>query len=174
MLAESDDDHALLVERWLKRSRLANNLMRVRDGDELSDRLRAGAVGDCEPPDVLLLDLGLPKQNGYELLHWIRTEEALRRVRVAVLVVVQGEEERCRQRGFDADVYVRKPITGRGWRQLVSRLGLHWGICTGAEVSSGQLAERDGVTHARPGRAPVTATTGTGVGHAPTPDGMPA
>jgi len=89
LLAEDDDDHVLLVRRAFKSAHLINPLHVVRDGEEAIAYLQGEGPyinrAEYPLPALLLLDLKMPRKNGFEVLKWIRLQPGLRTLRVIVL-----------------------------------------------------------------------------------------
>lgn len=129
LLVEDDDNHAHLVMRSLKKARVHNQVFRVADGAEAIAFLRQeGEHTDKPHPDVVLLDLKLPKVSGHEVLATIKTDEALRRIPVVVMTTSDAESDRAKAYGHHANSYVVKPVDFERFRQLVSDLCLYWGV----------------------------------------------
>jgi CheY-like chemotaxis protein len=104
VLAEDNDDHALLIEMALKKaSRLPVELRRARNGDE------AIVLVDAAPPDLLLLDLKMPGRSGHEVLDKVKHDERLRRVPVAVLTSSDRDEDIARSYGLGGNHFITKP-----------------------------------------------------------------
>ena len=86
------------------------------DGDQLEDKLAT------ERPDVLLLDVVMPKRNGYELLRRVRKDERTRRLPVALVTCRDQDSDRLWGQRQGADAYVTKPFTGAELVSVVTRL----------------------------------------------------
>jgi CheY-like chemotaxis protein len=127
VLAEDDDGHATLVQRNLERSGIANELVRVKDGQEALDYVRCqAAYADrvAHGPLLLLLDINMPRVDGVEVLRQIKADPATHRVPVIMLTTTDDprEVERCYQLG--CSVYVTKPVEYKAFVDAVQRLGL--------------------------------------------------
>ena len=104
VLAEDNDDHALLIRMALERaSRLPVELRRARNGDEAIELVEA------LPPDLLLLDLKMPGRSGHEVLQRIKGDERLRKVPVAVLTSSDRDEDVARSYGLGGNHFITKP-----------------------------------------------------------------
>ena len=104
VLAEDNDDHALLIEMALKKaSRLPVDLRRARNGDE------AMTLVEGASPDLLLLDLKMPGRSGHEVLDRIKNDERLRRIPVAVLTSSDHDEDIARSYGLGGNHFITKP-----------------------------------------------------------------
>jgi CheY-like chemotaxis protein len=127
LLAEDDDGHATLVLRNLKRAGIANDLVRVSDGQEALDYVRCeGAYSSRIPngPLLLLLDINMPRMDGVEVLRQIKENENTAQIPVIMLTTTDDprEVERCYK--FGCSVYVTKPVEYDAFVEAVHRLGL--------------------------------------------------
>jgi CheY-like chemotaxis protein len=125
ILAEDDDGHALLIERNLKRAGLVNRLVRVRDGQEALDLIRAG--GGAEPagaPFLLLVDINMPRIDGVEVLRQLKADPKTALVPVIMLTTTDDprEVERCYQLG--CSIYITKPVRYEDFVEALKRLGM--------------------------------------------------
>lgn len=129
LLVEDDDDHAEIVMRTVKRNRLGNTVDRVADGAAALEYLRAqGPHAQRKRPDVILLDLKLPKLDGHEVLAAVKADPDLRKIPVVVLTTSNAESDRLRAYDNFANSYVVKPINFTRFRQMVKDLSLYWGV----------------------------------------------
>jgi len=123
LLVEDDPDHELLTIRALKKANVASAVHVARDGEEALAML----LGP-EPirPQVVLLDLKLPKVDGLEVLRAIRGTEATRMTPVVVLT--SSDEERDVVRSYQTGVnsYIRKPVNFSDFAEATRQLGLYW------------------------------------------------
>ncbi len=130
LLAEDDPDDRLLTMRALDKSRLANELHCVEDGEELMDYLRQ--EGDYADPDaaprpgLILLDLNMPRKDGREALQEIKTDPSLRRIPVVVLTTSQAEQDILRSYDLGVNAFVTKPVTFDDLSTAVTVLGNFW------------------------------------------------
>jgi len=129
LLIEDDENHAELVRRNLDRDRIQNMLDRVGDGEQALAFLRKEPpYEDAERPDVILLDLKLPKKNGLEVLQDIKADESLQSIPVVVVTTSEAENDRQRAYELQANSYVMKPIDFEQFRRMVRDLSLYWGV----------------------------------------------
>src|SRR5688500_3782663 len=97
LLVEDDDDHAEIVIRSLKKEKTQKSIDRVLDGVEALQYLHGdGSFRGIALPDVILLDLKLPKMDGHEVLAKIKADEKLRRIPVIVLTTSDAEVDKIR------------------------------------------------------------------------------
>jgi two-component system, response regulator len=130
LLVEDNADDEALTLRALKRHNIGNPVVVARDGVEALDYLFGTGphVGrdTGELPQVMLLDLKLPRLDGLEVLKRVRADERTRRLPVVILT--SSREERDVLRGYDlgANSYVRKPVDFTEFLESVRQLGLYW------------------------------------------------
>lgn len=130
LMADDDADDRLLTERALAQSRVVNNLRFVEDGEELMDYLRRcgkyAAPGAAPRPDLILLDLNMPRKDGREALKEIKQDPLLRCLPVIVLTTSKAEEDISRSYNLGANSYIAKPVTFERLVELMKTLGTYW------------------------------------------------
>jgi two-component system response regulator len=130
LMAEDDPDDRLLTQEAFRENRLANDLRFVEDGEELMDYLRRrGRYQDplASPrPDLILLDLNMPRKDGREALREIKNDPALCRIPVVVLTTSKAEEDILRTYQIGANSFIVKPVTFESMVHLVKTLQLYW------------------------------------------------
>jgi CheY-like chemotaxis protein len=139
LLVEDDDDHAKIVERSMRQGKISNSLVRVSDGEEAMLFLRQqGKYASELLPDVVLLDLKLPKKDGHEVLLEMKADIKLRTIPVVVLTTSNAESDRLSAYEQHANSYLVKPLDLKQFRAMVDGLSLYWGIWN-ISVASSQL-----------------------------------
>lgn len=128
LLVEDNDDHAELVVRSLEDHHVANAISRVGDGEQALDFLhRRGRYDERTPrPDLILLDLRLPRVDGLEVLDSIKSHEVLARIPVVILTTSQAEQDLARAYERKANAYVVKPVDFDKFVELMRDLGFFW------------------------------------------------
>lgn len=130
LMAEDDDDDFFLATRALRQARLANEVMRVRDGEELMAYLLRRAPfesPDSSPvPHLVLLDLNMPRKSGREALAEIKSNPTLRSIPVVILSTSKAEEDILRSYDLGVNSYIRKPVDLPGLVEVMSVLGHYW------------------------------------------------
>ena len=123
LLVEDDPDHELLTIRALKKSNIANEVKVARDGAEALDLL----FGENPiHPQVILLDLKLPKIEGLEVLRRIREGETTRMLPVVVLTSSDEERDLVRSYQIGVNSYIRKPVNFTDFAEATRQLGMYW------------------------------------------------
>ncbi len=130
LLVEDNPDDEALTLRALRKHNLANEIVVARDGQEALDFLFAeGKYSDRDAsflPQVILLDLKLPKIDGLQVLERIRAEKQTRHVPVVVLTSSNHEQDMIRSYDLGVNSYVRKPVDFEQFLEAARQLGLFW------------------------------------------------
>ena len=130
LLVEDNPDDEILTLRALKKANVANRIEVVRDGAEALDFVfGAGNYAGrdtTDMPQLILLDLKLPKVSGLQVLERIRSDERMKRIPVVILT--SSTEEVDIKSGYDLHVnsFVSKPVNFQEFSDVVQRLGLYW------------------------------------------------
>jgi two-component system response regulator len=130
LLVEDNPDDELLTLRALKRNRILNDVHVARDGVEALEYLfgtgpHAGRDMSVQP-QIILLDLNLPRIDGLEVLRRVRDDERTKLISVIVLTSSKQEEDIVRSYSRGANSYVRKPVEFEKFSEAVRVLGLYW------------------------------------------------
>jgi CheY-like chemotaxis protein len=130
LLVEDNPDDIELTERALKRSGIINEMLVARDGVEALDYLFCRGIHSGRNPDVMpaviLLDLKLPKVNGFEVLQQVRADEHTKLLPVVILTSSKEEQDLIDGYRLGANSYVRKPVDFIQFTEAVKQLGLYW------------------------------------------------
>jgi CheY-like chemotaxis protein len=129
-LVEDNKQDELLTIRALEKNNIMNRVDVVRDGQEALDYIfRRGpfeSIAAEAMPQVILLDLKLPKIDGIEVLRQLRSDDRTRRVPVVVLTTSNEDVDLLRAYDLGANSYVRKPVDFNEFMGAVKNLGLYW------------------------------------------------
>ena len=130
LLVEDNADDEALAIRALKRNNIMNEVVVARDGVEALDYLfatGAHAGRDIkELPQVVLLDLKLPRVDGLEVLRQIRSDERTKRLPVVVLTSSKEDQDLMDSYNLGANSYIRKPVDFNQFTEAVRQLGMYW------------------------------------------------
>ena len=130
LLVEDNPEDEMLILRSLKKINLGNLVDVVRDGQQALDYLfcegEFSSRSDAEQPAVMLLDIGLPRLSGLEVLARLRADERTRLLPVVILTSSDEEEDRLRSYEKGANSFVRKPLDFNEFAETVARLGIYW------------------------------------------------
>ena len=130
LLVEDNPDDIALTLRALKKNNIQNRVDVVTDGAEAIDYfnniLKKGENDIDGLPTVVLLDLKLPKVDGYEVLKFIRSNEKIKFLPVVVLTSSKEEQDLLNSYTLGANSYIRKPVDFNQFMEAVQNLGLYW------------------------------------------------
>lgn len=127
LLVEDNPGDVRLAEEALKEAKVRNTLHVVCDGVEAMSFLRKeGKYANAPRPDVILLDLNLPKKDGREVLAEIKTDEDLKRIPVVVLTVSKAEEDIVKSYNLHANCYIIKPLGLDQFLEVVKSIEDFW------------------------------------------------
>src|ERR687898_2999418 len=127
LLVEDNPGDARLAVEALKDSKVRNNLHHVRDGEEAMDFMhQQGAYVSVPVPDLILLDLNLPRKDGREVLEEIKGDPELRLVPVVVLTTSAAERDLIKSYNLHANAYIIKPIDLNRFIEVVRAIESFW------------------------------------------------
>ncbi len=127
LLVEDNAGDALLAREALRDAKMTNALDWVQDGAEAIDFLRRrGPHAEAKRPDLILLDLNMPRMDGWEVLAEIKNDPDLRRIPVVVLTTSQSETDVRRCYDLHANCYISKPIGFHEFVQTVKAIEHFW------------------------------------------------
>jgi chemotaxis family two-component system response regulator Rcp1 len=127
LLVEDNPGDSRLAKEALKESKLLNNLHLVEDGVAALEFLwRKGKYSDKPRPDLIILDLNLPKKDGREVLAEIKNDEDLKRIPVVILTISKAEEDILRTYNLHANCYVTKPLDLDQFMKVVKSIEDFW------------------------------------------------
>lgn len=130
LVAEDDEDDRLLMQEALEENRLANDLYFVGDGEELMDYLlHQGKY--CDPqsaprPNLILLDLNMPRKDGREALKEIKSNPNLRQIPIVVLTTSKAEEDILQTYDLGVSSFIAKPVVFESMVKIMRTLGTYW------------------------------------------------
>jgi two-component system response regulator len=130
LLVEDNPDDELLAVRALRKNKIMNKVVVARDGAEALDYLFGTGTYEGrdmgEMPQVILLDLKLPKVDGLEVLKRLRNDERTKVLPVVVLTSSKEERDLTDSYRLGANSYIRKPVDFAQFTEAVRQLGLYW------------------------------------------------
>jgi CheY-like chemotaxis protein len=129
LLADDDEEDCQFAKEALEESRLLNDLHIVHDGAALLEYLRhEGRYAEERPPrpDLILLDLNMPRLDGRQALEVMKGDTALRAIPVVVLTTSRAEEDVYRSYDIGASSFITKPVTFAGLVEVMQTLGRYW------------------------------------------------
>ncbi|WP_318835972.1 response regulator [Desulfuromonas versatilis] len=130
LLVEDNPDDVALTLRALKKSKIANEVVTAQDGAEAIEYLfgegRFAERDTREQPQLVLLDLKLPKLDGLEVLRRLRADQRTRYLPVVVLTTSSEERDLIESYKLGANSYIRKPVDFLQFSEAINQLGLYW------------------------------------------------
>ena len=130
LLVEDNPDHEELTLRTLRQNKVVNEIVVARDGEEALDYLfghgKYAGRDVSQQPELILLDLKLPKVDGLEVLARLREDARTELIPVVILTSSSEEEDMARSYKLGANSYVRKPVDFNQFTESVRVLGLYW------------------------------------------------
>jgi two-component system response regulator len=130
LLVEDNPDDEMLTIRALKKNKILNEVVTAHDGPEALDYLfGTGKYAHRDmsvQPQVILLDLNLPKLSGLEVLKRIRSEESTRLLPVVILTTSNEEKDLLGSYSLGANSYIRKPVDFEQFSEAIRQLGMYW------------------------------------------------
>lgn len=127
LLVEDNPGDARLTIEAMREAKMSNRIHVVEDGVEAMQFLRReGRFGDAPRPDLILLDLNLPKKDGRAVLAEVKADPALRRIPVVVLTTSRAEEDVLKAYDLHANAYVTKPVDLAQFMKIVAQIEEFW------------------------------------------------
>ncbi|MDD1718212.1 MAG: response regulator [Methanoregulaceae archaeon] len=127
LLVEDSPADVALTKEALEDSKLANNLYVVKDGEEaLAFLCRKGEYASVPKPDLILLDLNLPKKTGLEVLREIKRDDVLSLIPVVIMTVSKDEKDIVESYRLHANCYIRKPVKFGEFIEIVKSIEDFW------------------------------------------------
>ena len=127
LMVEDNPGDVRLAQEALKDSKVSNTLHVVEDGVEALDFLyRRDRYGEAPRPDLILLDLNLPKKNGREVLEEIKQDAHLKTIPVVILTTSKAEEDVLRAYSLHANCYITKPVDFKQFIKMVRTIEDFW------------------------------------------------
>jgi len=127
LLVEDNDGDVFLTMEALKDAKIANSVHVVHDGVEALEFLRRqGKYATAPRPDLILLDLNLPRKDGRQVLREIKDDPSLRRIPVVILTTSKGEEDVLRAYDLHANCYITKPVDFNRFMEVVKSIEEFW------------------------------------------------
>ncbi len=123
LLVEDNDGDILLTTETIEKSKVLNRISTVKDGKEAIDFLiKKGKYENCIEPDLLLLDINLPKKNGLEVLQFIKKNETLKHIPVIMLSTSSSERDISLAEKYNASYFITKPLEVNTFTNAVKQI----------------------------------------------------
>lgn len=127
LMVEDNPGDARLTEEALKESKVYNNLHHVRDGVEAMEfLLKEGRYSDAPTPDIILLDLNLPRKDGRQVLAELKAIPRLKNIPVVVLTTSEAEQDIVKSYELHANCYITKPVDLDKFVEIIHGIENFW------------------------------------------------
>ena len=129
LLVEDNEDDILLEQEALAEAKLVNLMSVVRDGEEAMAFLRRqGQYQDAQMPGLILLDINMPKKNGFEVLKELKADPALMHIPVVMLTTSDNEADIVKSYAKGSCSYITKPMDFDKFRDVIKQFALYWAL----------------------------------------------
>ncbi len=127
LMVEDNEGDILLTKEALDESNILVNLSVVKDGRDALDFLtRQGVFAGAKLPDLLLLDVNLPKKNGHEVLKYIKEDTSLKHIPVIMLTTSSSQKDINQSYNNHVNCFITKPIDAEDYLSVVGKIGNFW------------------------------------------------
>jgi two-component system, chemotaxis family, response regulator Rcp1 len=127
LLVEDNEGDIVLTVEALREAKITNKVVVVRDGEEALNYLyREGKYHDVESPDIIFLDINLPRVDGKEVLIKIKADETLRSIPVVILTTSDNEKDITESYDNHANCYITKPVDFNKFMRVISMINDFW------------------------------------------------
>src|SRR5690554_6477866 len=127
LLVEDNEGDILLTTEALEEKKIVNKISVARDGQEALDHvLKQGKFKDAQTPDLILLDVNLPKKNGHEVLQVIKTTESIQQIPVIMLTTSSSEKDINLSYKHHANCYITKPVEVGAFLEAITTIEDFW------------------------------------------------
>lgn len=126
LLVEDNEGDVILVREALREHKLSNTLTVKRDGEQAIAYLREVRTDPTQTPDLILLDLNLPRRNGHEVLQMIREDKHLETIPVVMLTSSEAQEDVLQSYRLRANCYISKPVDFEQFMKVVQAVDDFW------------------------------------------------
>jgi len=129
LVVEDNPNDVTIIKRAMRKSDVKCELYFARDGEEAINALyQKGEFEDTPRPDLILLDINLPKINGLEVLAKVKEDDRLKRIPVIVLTISEREEDMVKAYDSGAASYMTKPVDSKDFERLIRTVQDYWRI----------------------------------------------
>jgi CheY-like chemotaxis protein len=129
LLVDDNDDDVLLVRESFEEARLVNIIHVVRDGEEAMKYLRReGKYKKAKPPGMVLLDINMPKKNGFEVLEEMKADPRLRLTPVVILTTSDRDDDIIKSYSNGACSFITKPVSFDKLKEVAQQFSLYWAL----------------------------------------------
>jgi len=129
LLADDNEDDIIMIRDAFQDAKLINIVADVRDGEEAIDYLkRQGKHTDAKPVGLLLLDINMPRKNGFEVLHEVKNDPKLKHLPVIMLTTSDREEDIKKSYEEGACSFITKPVSFNKFSEVIKEFSFYWAL----------------------------------------------
>ena len=129
LLADDNEDDVFVIRKAFEEVKLLNGMDVVNDGEEVLAYLRRqGPYHDAQLPGLVLLDIRMPKKDGFEVLKEIKSDPALKHLPVIILTTSKQEEDVVKSYAYGACSFITKPVGFEQFQKMVVQFELYWAL----------------------------------------------
>lgn len=129
LLVEDNEDDVLLEQEAIVEAKLVNLMYVVRDGEEAMAYLRReGKYQNAQLPGLILLDINMPKKNGFEVLKEIKADPAIMHIPIVMLTTSDSESDIVKSYAKGASSFITKPMDFDKFRDVMRQFALYWAL----------------------------------------------
>lgn len=129
LLVEDNEDDIILIKEAIEDARMINIFQVARDGEEaLASLRREGRFAGAKQPDLVLLDINMPKKNGLEVLAEMKADAGLAHIPVVMLTTSEREVDVVRSYSNGACSFVRKPVEFGEFKSALNKFSIYWAM----------------------------------------------
>lgn len=127
LMVDDDEGDTLMTQEALEKAQFSNQFHIVHDGLQALDFMqKQGAFTDAPSPDLVLLDINMPRMNGHEVLAWMRTQQAYKITPVIILTTSSSEEDILKSYEQHANCFITKPVNMDQFNQFIKTINEFW------------------------------------------------
>lgn len=127
LLVEDNEGDIMLIEEALQEGKIVNNLSVVKDGEKAIRFLeKEGGYKEEEAPDLIILDINLPRKNGHEVLEYVKKSDSFKHIPVIMLTTSSSENDVVKSYKQHANCYITKPVGVDDFMQAVTSIERFW------------------------------------------------
>jgi len=129
LLAEDNEDDIIMIEDAFEHSKIINSFEVVKNGEEALAFLRKeGPYAHKERPGLIMLDINMPKKNGFEVLEALKKDPQFDYIPVIMLTTSEREEDIVKSYKEGACSYITKPVSFNNFAKVIEQIALYWGL----------------------------------------------
>ncbi len=144
LIVDDNEDDILFIKEAIEAAKLINVIQEVNDGEEAMDYLRhEGKFENARRPGLVLLDINMPRMNGFEVLEAMKADDGLRHIPVVMLTTSDREEDVVKSYGNGACAFISKPTTFEKLKEAISHFSMFWTLTAKIPPTTEQVVRKE-------------------------------